>query len=511
MLAKCVSLVMAYLERCEERVQLDGAQTALRDPIATRVIGSHYALSHYCAGLYLQSRLQNSTVLRQRAESVLEYIRVTHDQYSKEEDYHQDFNNFAWAVLLALDKRGPDLLSNESRRTCSALLCNTSDSRHNTLNWLPMRAFNRTIRATVLRQRVPCASSQRLVKRVLRAKGDDGLFEDSLTPGMTACPQYHAYTLAVLLLGQQLGCLSFDASEVRSSLGVLLRHIDPDGDFNYYGRGTNQLFAYGPMVFLLKNMHCATAATERTLLYVARHLPECLKNNGIQLENAYAYQHVTWRYYHYVTVYVAHLFFWLSLAQSAAFSFPAPAHTQPDRSSLCVFRANRIFAAIFNGRRRFLAERGPLLCNLWMQPYGSVFKGPLGPFADCPGDARDHICATAVVSNYCGPIAEGVVGPGVLSVAPVWPESLTIRALPKGVAIRFTLRKAQRNVQFNLPVFTTTGLSADDVNRLFAVHTDSGQLSLFRVASVIGPYHELDVYRTKHVVGVSHFTIAVKA
>ena len=56
-----VEQLICYLAGCEREETAD--QISLHDPIAGRVIGSHYSLSHYFGALFLQAYITGNPLL----------------------------------------------------------------------------------------------------------------------------------------------------------------------------------------------------------------------------------------------------------------------------------------------------------------------------------------------------------------------------------------------------------------------------------------------------------------
>jgi len=509
-LQKIVDIIYEYLTAQEQDDGKYPFRIALLDPVANRIVGSHYALSHYCAGLYLQSHLKKNNAIRKRADAVFRYVLDTHHDFLKEFDYHHDFNNFAWALLLKLNTQLSGLLPDMTRQACARLLIETGDSRHIAVNWLPMRAFNHMVRAELTGKNKFYRKGERLLKEIFAVKNADGFFEDSLKKGTSANPQYHLFTVTVLLVGKHFQCFEFDMKELHDSIGLVIKHIDPDGDFNYYGRGTNQIFGWGPMLFILKNLPVFGSYFEKCSSFVLSHIQNCLQNNGLLLENSIEHQFVTWRFYHYATVYISHLFFWLSVAQTLRLSICSSEIDLPQSNNINILSSDRFFCAVFKGRKRFIAEKGPMLCNLWVKKRGSIFKGPFGPFNDCPPTKYDHITKTAVIANYLGPLIETCRNDCSLSVSPVFPQKIDLVEDCNALRITYSFKRAVGGSQFNLPVFGRLALTEDVVNQILKLSAGNDNLSFFRVGSIIGPYHELDVYRTKPIAPTLELILTVR-
>src|SRR5690606_24343041 len=63
--------------------------------------------------------------------------------------------------------------------------------------------------------------------------------------------QYHAYTLALLgLLINECGVRNL-IPRFLAGVALITDFIDPDGDFNYFGRGQRQLFGYVSLLYAL--------------------------------------------------------------------------------------------------------------------------------------------------------------------------------------------------------------------------------------------------------------------
>ena len=236
--------------------------TALTDPRDGKVIGSHYALSHYFAALLLHG----GEAERHRAEELLKYITATQKHFLTFFDYHYDFNNFIWALLLTLkEMRRLEL----DEKTCAALrklLLGCGDSRHMTLNWLPMRAWGNLARWKITGRSEYRRKAEELLAMVRRAQDADGLFGDRVKLGHSANPQYHAYTAAVLTLGNRLGVWDFPEEALTRAMRWLTGIVLPDGDFNYFGRGADQSCASNPCVasiIRIATSHSSMALIER--------------------------------------------------------------------------------------------------------------------------------------------------------------------------------------------------------------------------------------------------------
>ena len=174
----------------------------------------------------------------------------------------------------------------------------------------------------------------------------------------------------------------------------------PDGDINYLGRGTNQIFAWGLWIYLL-----ATAGQieplERALSYLEERLPVALRNNNIMLNDIPGEEKHMWWDYHYCSVYTAHLLMWLILARrDMGKASIKPEEYQQGNSGVEIYRNDKVFAVLFRGRREYLAERGPVLCALWTKKLGMILKGAFGPWQGAFGN--EHMAYGVTLRNFAG-------------------------------------------------------------------------------------------------------------
>ncbi len=477
----------------------EGGKTLI-DPRDGTVVGSHYALSHFFAALLLGSDAE-----RLRAKEMLKYITATQEHFLKFPDYHYDFNNFIWALLLTLHRSGRVPLEDEIRAALEKLLLGCGDSRHMTLNWLPMRAWSNLARWEITGCSEYRRKAEKLLAMVRRAQDRDGLFGDRVKLGHSANPQYHAYTAAVLTLGHRLGVWQFPAEALERAMRWLEGVVLPDGDFNFFGRGVDQIFAWGPWFYLLTVNGIAPGISGD---HFSRHLPETLKRGGLMLEHEGNTEERFWRSYHHASVYQAHLCFWLTLARKVADGAEI-------RKPLDTLPGNRSGAYIFRGMRDMLPERGPLVAALWTPELGVCFKGPLGNVAHNAIGAKEGTTFFEVLANYCGLIRVGRRWGFDYLCSAVFPKriaaenpasdvfELRFSGLPRprcfydwlryGIDIR---KRYREYFYFQLPVFRHLGLDDAAVNRRFEVVSGERSFPLRRMATVANVYGDVDVYST---------------
>ena len=499
-------------------VSLPGGSSglALIDPVAEQIVGSHYALSHYCAGLMILARRLGEDRYMRQADSCLKYIEATHAEYAKKNDYHYDFNNFAWALLLLINSKETGFLSDQVKSRLYNLLMNTPDSGHATVNWLPMRALNNFVRHLHTGEKRYHKMAKMLLEKVAAAQNRDGMYDDLLPVGKSANIQYHVYTTAVLKLIRHFK-LDNGGGSLENALAFTAGMIDPEGDFNYFGRGANQIFGWGPFFFNLEGLDVPRSIYDSSIDFFSKNLSDCLNNNGLLLSNSQPDQNNYWWDYHYTTVYAAHLFLWLNLVCTIV---PERYYLKKvsNTSNLELISAETVYCAVFKGKSHYLCERGPQICNLWIKSRGSLFKGPLGPFFDDFGNK--HISKAMVLMNYFGPVIEypanfmrnNVSGP-VLKVLqkmklynktdadygmflkPVFPEELKT-GMPEAdtIEIEYRLRPPKHPVGINIPLFPGACLNGTD--EFIDSEVNGKNVKLFHLGSACGTYGKFEIFRS---------------
>lgn len=186
----------------------------------------------------------------------------------------------------------------------------TSDSNHNTVNWLPMRWAVNQMRFQWTQKQAYCTACDACKKKIAQATWSDGFIDDRLPVGLSFNLQYDVATVAVMQYLRVQG----NQVDIAKELGALLEAEAPDGDINYLGRGTNQIFAWGLWVYLLASSG-QKAALNRAIAYLEKYLPIALKNNNLMLNDIPGEEKYMWWDYHYCSVYTAHLLMWLNLAK----------------------------------------------------------------------------------------------------------------------------------------------------------------------------------------------------
>lgn len=362
------------------------------DPIDGKEISAHYGATHMAASMILWGINQQDQELRMKGQTLLVGILDRWDVCMNLPAFHYDFNNFALCLIYdALDSIDDGLKS----RISEAVL-KTPDSNHPTVNWLPMRMivnqyrYKWTGKEEFMIKAEDCASQIRL------ATNPDGGIEDRLPKGVSFNLQYDLATVGVLQYAIAHGW----KGSLEKEMGFLLNVVSPDGDINYQGRGTNQIFAWGLWVYLLSSSGQEKELTS-AMNYLESRLGVMLEKNNMMLNEWDGNEKYLWWDYHYASVYTAHLLLWLVLAhqdygkQLIELFIPERCDT-----GLHVYRSDLFFVCWFDGRNEYLPEKGPAVSCVWSKSYGVVCKGAFAPWHGAFGNyySFDNVA----LQNYCG-------------------------------------------------------------------------------------------------------------
>jgi hypothetical protein len=490
-------------ERCVTWLKHDGGGgCVVIDPIDKMPIKAHYAASHFSAGLILSG-------IRRKDETVLnDGLNLLHSVLTGWEadhclpGYHCDFNNFALCIVFeALSSLGgyEDILNSIKAKVLEA-----RDSDHDTVNWLPMRLFVNKSRFEWTQDSNRSRINEGLIHKINQAIYKDGLIDDRLPKGKSFNLQYNIATVALL---QFLRCRGYTI-DLSVNLGALLSVVAPDGDINYVGRGTNQVFAWGLWIYLLassKNESSLGGAIE----YLGGRLQGMLDNNNLMLNDYSGADKILWWDYHYCSVYTAHLYLWLELALlDYGNSEINPRRNGFYDSGLMVFKNDRSFLTLFGGRKEYLAERGPSIAALWTTRNGMLFKGGFGPWG---GDfGRRYEVPGIVLRNFIGlmnvekkgnhPKSRiskmlGINGESIVAEAfvPLFPK-ISINDASAGLRIVFQC-ESPHLAFFNFPVFLT---SKFDV-RSCSLTADGKPVELFNVMDLRNQYQWCALYQSREI------------
>lgn len=375
-------MINSLIDKCNKLLLWENlSEAVLADPNDEIPIYAHYSMTHYAAALFIHyDKSEWSTTAYPLLESLIK--RWSTD--SRLPDFHHDFNNFAMCLIQNQLETAGDI---DNAQAIRSLILNTPDSGgkipwHNTINWLPMRIYvnkQKFIWTTDKKFNDRCKLFLKLIES---AQYRDGFIDDLMPKGKSFNLQYDIATAALLQFLNENEILHFP---IEQPLHALIQATGPDGDCNYIGRGTNQLFAWGPWLYLLKAKG-QTLQFKQALNMLNDYLPSMLKNNNLLLNHFPGIEKEYWMDYHYCSVYFAHFLLWLVL--TSKLDWPKherqiePMALYSGDSGLSFMRTNNFFVAKFNGRRAYLSEKGPMIEQVWVKGLETIIKSAFGPAPD---------------------------------------------------------------------------------------------------------------------------------
>ena len=126
-------LIEQIVPVCESWVQKgeDGLDRFV-DPNDNKEISAHYGATHAAAAFIIWGKQTSNNALYNKGIGLLDSILKRWDKSKKLPAFHFDFNNLAVCLVEGL-------VDDEMAARIRETVINTSDSNHNTINWLPMR------------------------------------------------------------------------------------------------------------------------------------------------------------------------------------------------------------------------------------------------------------------------------------------------------------------------------------------------------------------------------------
>lgn len=385
------SIIKIVQEKCLSWLKIDeNGSVIFEDPNDGEEISAHYGATHAAAAFIIRGSEIGDKILYDSGISLLKSILERWYESKKLVAFHFDFNNFALCASL------PYIKDIELAKFIKKTVLSTSDSNNPTTNWIPMRWYVNLCR----KEWTGDEKYQRVIDQckseIKAATNSDGGVEDRLPKGISFNLQYDASTVGVL---QYISCRGYQIN-LSKELGFLLNAVAPDGDVNYQGRGTNQIFAWSCWLYLLASAGKEIPLAEG-LNFVEYRLHKMLVNNNIMLNAWEGKEKYLWWDYHYASVYIAHFLFWMVLAQIDYGKKTIQEDFVEDGSTgLRIHKGNGLFVSIFDGRNEYLAEKGPVVSCLWTKNKGIISKGTFAPWQGAFGNK--YIYEDIVIKNFMG-------------------------------------------------------------------------------------------------------------
>ena len=473
----------------ENYLKEENGALLLIDPNDGKVIGFHYGESHLGAAMIIYGCDTGNQKWIDTGMAIVDGFIHHAEEYQKEPAYHWDFNNFAFCVLInylegklkntMLAKAG---VNNEFINKVREFTIHQHDSNNATINWHPMRAYVNFCKAGWLSEDKYRNIADEMLKKVNKAQYEDGFYEDLLPKGKSFNFQYHIYTTAVMYLikNQELtNC------EIDTAVEQVLNIVDPQGDMNYLGRGINQIFAWGPALYLLENTQ-STEYLKVAWKYFSERIFTAIDNNNMILNDQPGEEKGWWWDYHYASVYFAHLAFWLVLSKVMIPKEQGIVRYQGDKSDsgVQIYRTNHYQTCVFNGRKHYLAEKGPQIANICSNRGQYVFKGSLGPFCGSEYGTK-YAIPSDTIHDFLGIIQEKLIF-GYLAEKIVFPKTVTVEEENGKLIVKLLYGKKISSARVNLPL-----LCNKEQVQVFA---DDVRITMRAAGKVMGAYGEMNLY-----------------
>lgn len=387
-------MIDAILDSIMPFLSRNGEEYQFIDPNDHVEITAHYGTSHFGTALIIIGRQRNDTELMSIGVNLLTSYCNNWGSYSSAADFHADFNLFALSLAVDVLERSDGW--EDSIKHLKQVILTAQDNIHETVNWLPMRCYVNMKRYSWTNDGKYKEKVANLLKHINQATNCDGTIEDHLPYGESYNLQYNVSTVALLQLLRASG----ENIDIGKQINALINLISPDGDINYFGRGTNQIFAWGPWIYLLESTDNQIIASS-ALDYLENRLPKSLKNYNLLLNGIPGDSKYLWWDYHYFSVYAAHLLLWFALAVDSSWKKAiAIQNKRIDFNSIHLYSTEQWVCTIFDGRQRYLSERGPAIELIWSKKYGTLLKGCFGPWGGSFGNKWNY--GGGAIHNYCG-------------------------------------------------------------------------------------------------------------
>lgn len=466
------------------------------DPIDSKNIKAHYADTHLSVGYLLYGDI----------ELAIEIMNSFLDDWNKRcnlPDYHADFNNFAMCIFSEEIKKRE--IEFDLQNKLDKIILNAKDSHNYTINWLPMRIYTNFYRYQISGECKFLNTCWKLEEIVQEAINSDWTIEDRLPKGVSYNLQYNVSTVAVLLYLFNRGYSFKHISCLSECIASLIDLMAPDGDINYMGRGCNQIFAWGPWIYIV------TCIERREIFEITKNYIEnnssFIRNNNILLNNFSGVNKQYWWDYHYCSVYHSHLFMWMLLAEQENKQIKLQVKCLDQLQTFRTYKTSSFQCQIFKGRKEYLSEWGPEINYIWSSKLGMIYKGVFGPWGGHFGNK--YVLPTYTLRNKVGLISykqgynafHNRILDRVGIVIKRMPfekvmhlqAKLSFKEEEGSLIIAFQLPK-KMNAYMNFPVFDRIKTSFFQ----FDVKADGSHLPIYCIGKILNQYGYCYLYESKN-------------
>jgi len=382
------------------------------DPIDGFVPGEHYGTTFfaYLSALFFKQTGEAGFLSRAKMAGDF-HISTSPDEYHKDpSDYHWAFNNLGFIESYRLISSRLD--PQESLRWKQAILTWKDSYKHFVTNWQAMRAYNHLLRYKLFRKGADKLLYIYFMTFVRIAQKKDGCIDD--IKNASRALQYHVYTLALLHRIYLLSKKAYIRMMIIRGLEYLLPFIDPEGEFNYRGRGQRQIFGYAALLYVLEASKRLNPARANVYQYYLDLVWKYLY--GFQCKQGYFplvlsrtndLKQAGWYVYHHLTVYNAITAVWLYLAGDISSELQA---NKPAKNTITYYQPTRTViagmenyhAVVSGGEKKYLSDAGLTFQHLWIREMGILFSCPGGPYGEFLGPTTKK---DDVLRNFFAPIA----------------------------------------------------------------------------------------------------------
>ncbi len=363
------------------------------DPIDFCNPGAHYAATHFAfLGALLYEQYKDKMILENIKSAIDFHLRTSKDEYKfKKWGYHWDFKNYAFLETYRIIKKY--LREDEQRKWLKGLKEYRENKGNHLTNWYAMRAYSSLLRYKLFHNVVDFLRYLWRIFFVRRAKLPDGCFDDF--PHLSRPIQYHVFVLALLHRIYLINSSKRIKDWFLKGVYYFIHFVDPDGCFNYLGRGQEQIFGYGIGLYVLeaaKSINKNQAGYYQYLIdCIWKYLNKFKQNNIFPLVLNYQndLEKFGWYDYHHLTVYEAFLGVWLALTHKHRFDCNQSVQFKPSEKQLhylkssgqVIFSNENYFTVFSRGATEYISEPAITPIHLWFNKVGWFFSCPGGPYS----------------------------------------------------------------------------------------------------------------------------------
>lgn len=391
---RCGGIAMQVAIQNGEEVELEVYDHGgIWDPVDELVPGDHYATTHFALlGAILYQENPDDYILEKVRNSIEFHLRTLKDEYYfGDYGYHWDFQNYAFLETYKLLANVLSLSEKQMWRQGIKKSHENSKNRHT--NWIAMRAYSSLLKSRLFHSPFDMIDFLLRIKRVHKARKADGCYDDF--PNISRPIQYHVYTIGLLHRVYLLKPNDRLKKYILDGINYFTKFIDPDGCFNYLGRGQEQIFGYAVAMYLLEaakkldpsKFEYYQEQAEKVWKYLLQFKKEGyfpLVLNKRKDEDRFG-----WYDYHHLTVYNAFLGVWLGFTGklfSDEISSPIENVTLGSEffeyfnpTKIFIKSTSEYYFVITGGTPDYLSEAGLSPVHIWFKSVGWIFSCPGGP------------------------------------------------------------------------------------------------------------------------------------